>query len=65
MGIVQESVEDRIGMSGLADYLVSMLHGQLAGDDGAAAPVPILQDVQEFAALRRNELGQPPVVRLC
>ena len=38
----------------IADDLVPVFDGQLAGDDGRAAAVPIVDDLQEIAPLRRR-----------
>ena len=46
MGIVHEAIENGIGDGGIADDLVPVLDGELAGYDGRAAAVAILHDLQ-------------------
>jgi hypothetical protein len=62
IGVVQETVEDGVGDGGIADDLVPAIHGQLAGDDGGASLVAILDDLEQVAALLVVELLGSPVV---
>ena len=63
MGVVHEAVEDGVGDGWIGDHLVPMLHIDLAGYDRAAASVPIVEDLQEVAALIGRRVGEPPVVK--
>ena len=45
------AIGDGIGQGRIADGLVPMLDGQLAGDDGGGAAVPVFEDFQQVAAL--------------
>jgi len=49
--IVDQAVEDGVGQGGIADHVMPAIHRQLAGDQGRAAPVPVLYDVEQIAAL--------------
>jgi hypothetical protein len=64
VGIVDEAVEDGIGNGRIADHVVPVIDGNLAGDDRRSLLVSILDDFQEIAALLVGELLRPPVV-LC
>lgn len=62
MGVVNQSVKDSVAQGGVADDLVPFLDGQLAGNQGRAQVVAILQDLQDVPALLVGEVGQSPVV---
>lgn len=49
--IVDETVEDGICQSGIADGLMPMVDGELAHDDGGTPSVAVLEDLQQIAAL--------------
>lgn len=50
MHIVDETVEDGICQSGIADGLMPMVDGELARDDGGTPSVAVLEDLQQIAA---------------
>ena len=62
VGVVDQAVEDGIGDGRVADDLVPVLDGQLAGDDGRAAIMAIVHDFQQVAALLGGEGGKAPIV---
>ena len=62
MGIVNETVEDRIGVGWVVDDLMPAVHGELGCDDGRAAAVSLFEDFQEIVTRRRVERLQPPIV---
>ena len=62
VGVVDEAVEDGVGDGGIADDLVPVLDGHLAGDDGRAAPVPVVDDLQQVAALLGGQGREAPIV---
>jgi hypothetical protein len=47
MGVVNEAVEDGIGISRVADEGVPFVDRDLAGEDGRAAPITFLEDLLE------------------
>ena len=63
MGIVHEAVKDGVGDGWVGDHFVPVLYIYLAGHDGAAASVPIIEDLQKVAALIGRHIGEPPVVK--
>src|SRR5260370_23744092 len=62
MGVVDDAVEDGVGDGRLAGGLVPSVDRDLAGGEGCAAAVALLDDLQEIAALVGPERFEPPVV---
>ena len=48
MGVVDEAIEDGVGIGWIADDLVPAVHGDLAGDDGRFAAVSFFEELQEI-----------------
>lgn len=59
---VDQAVEDDVSVGGIADQRVPLIDGELAGDDGGAAAVAVLEDLQEVVAGRGVERLEAPVV---
>jgi hypothetical protein len=59
---MHEAVEDGIGVGGIADQVMPTLDGRLAGDDGQAAAVSLLDDFEQILARLGVERLQPPIV---
>ena len=49
-------------MVGIGDDLVPVIDRHLAGDDGRAALMPVVHDLEEIAALLGGERSEAPVV---
>lgn len=62
MGVVDEAVEDGVGVGGLADHRVPGRDGQLAGDDRGSPSVAVLEDFEEVVPALSPERLQAPVV---
>src|SRR5579863_896500 len=62
VSVVHEPVEDGVGDSRVGDGLMPLLDWNLAGHDRRAAPVPIVNDLQEVTPLIRRQIGKTPVV---
>ena len=62
MGVVNEAVEDCIGVGWIADHRVPVLDGELAGDDGGTTPVAVLENLEQIVAGLGVERLQSPVV---
>ena len=62
MSVLNEPVEDGIAEGGLADHVVPVFQRQLAGDQGGATSVAVLEDLEQVAALWIGERGEPEVV---
>ncbi len=62
MGVVNETVEDGVGKSRIADRLVPVAHGELAGEEGGAHAVAVLHHLEQVGSLRVGERLQREVV---
>ena len=60
-----EPVEDGVSDGGIADPFVPGVDGVLAGDEGGAAPLAVVEDLEEEAVLVGLEGRQSPIVDLC
>jgi len=49
--IVNETVENGVGDGWVGDHLVPVIDGNLAGNDGGATLVPVIDDLEKVAAL--------------
>jgi len=62
VGAVDEAIEDGVGECRIADHVVPMIDGHLAGDDGGSLLIAIFDDLEEIAALLVVELLGTPIV---
>ena len=62
MGVVNETVEDRIGVGRVVDDVMPAVHGELGCDDGRAAAVSLLEDFQKIMPGAGVEGLQTPIV---
>ncbi len=62
MGVVNEAVQDRIGVGGIADDLVPAIHGELGRDNRRAAAVSLLEDFEQIVTGGGVERLQSPIV---
>ena len=62
MGVVHEPIENGVGDGRIGDCLVPVIDRQLAGHNGRAAVVPILDDLKDVATLLLGEGGEAPIV---
>jgi len=51
VGVMHQPIEDGVGEGGIADRGVPLLDGDLAGDDGGAALISIVDDLEQIAAV--------------
>ena len=63
MGIVNEEVEDGVGIGWIADDFMPTVDWKLRGDHGGAAPIAIFEDFKEIMPGGGIERLQPPVVK--
>lgn len=63
MGIVNEAVQDGIGVGIVADRVMPGGHRKLAGDDGGAAAIAIFQDLKQVVTCLSIEGLKAPVVQ--
>jgi len=59
---VKEAVADGVGQSGVGEVVMPLGWRELAGDDGRAGAIAILEDLEEVAALLILDRGEAPVV---
>ena len=62
MGVVEEAVEDGVAEGGIADDIVPVLDGHLVGEQGAAAGVAVVEDLEKVMPPLSGEGGEAPVV---
>ena len=62
MGVVDEPVEDGVGVGRVTDDLMPFIDGDLAGKEGRAAAVAFFEDLVEVAAGAGVEGVEAPIV---
>ena len=62
MGVVKDAVANGVGQRRVADVRVPLFGEQLAGDDGGAQAVAIVEDFVQVMALLLLERGQSEVI---
>src|SRR5215813_15157128 len=62
MSIVDDAVEDGVGEGGLTDQIVPAVDRDLAGDQGGAAAVAVLDDLEHIVTLLGPEGLEAPIV---
>ena len=62
MGVVNEAVEDGVGISRVADKGVPFVDRDLAGEDGRAASVAFLEDLVAVTTGSGIERFEAPIV---
>ena len=61
--VVHQPIQNGVGNGRVGDGFVPVLDRQLAGHKGAAATMPVIDDLQQITALARRQAGKPPVVQ--
>ena len=62
MRVVEETVEDGVAEGGIADDIVPVLDGDLAGEQRATAGIGVVEDFEEVVPSLARERSEPPVV---
>src|SRR5450759_3898271 len=62
VSVVNEAIQDSVAEGGVADDVVPVFDGDLAGNDGRGATVAIIKDLQKVAPFGRIENRKAPVV---
>ncbi len=60
--MVYEPVEDRVAEGGIADDVVPVLDGELAGDEGGSTRVAVLKDFEQISTFDLIERLESEVV---
>jgi hypothetical protein len=53
VSVVDDAIEDGIGIGWIADEVVPFVQGDLAGDDGRSAAVAFFEDFEEIVPCRQ------------
>ena len=53
VSVVNETIQDGVAECWVADNVVPMFNGDLAGDDGGGATVAVIEDLQKVASFGR------------
>ena len=61
MSVVNEAVQDRVGVCRVRYDLMPAVHGKLGGDDGRAAAIALFQDFEQIVTGGGVERLQAPV----
>ena len=59
---MNEAIQDGVAEGGVADDVVPVFDGDLAGNDGRGATVAIIKDLQKVAPFGRIENRKTPVI---
>ena len=62
MCVIEQAVEDGVAEGGIADDVVPVLDGDLAGEQRAAAGVAVVEDLEEVVSSLAGERSESPVV---
>jgi len=62
MGVVDEAVEDGVGIGWVADDLVPFVDRDLAGQDGRTAAISLFEDLVEITASTGVERFKTPII---
>jgi hypothetical protein len=62
VGVVDDAIENGVGIGGIADQLMPFVDGNLAGDDGRSAAVAFFENLEEIVTSGGIEGLETPVV---
>ena len=62
MRAMDDAVENGIGKRGITQVFVPAIDRQLAGDDGRAVAVSVIQDLEQILALQIFESDEAPII---
>jgi hypothetical protein len=62
VGVVDDAIEDGVGVGGIADDLVPFVDGDLAGDDGRSSTITFFEDFEEVMTSGGIERLETPIV---
>jgi hypothetical protein len=62
VGVVDDAVQDGVGVGWIVDDVVPAVDRDLAGDDGGPAAIPFFEDLEEIAPGAGVEGLAPPIV---
>lgn len=62
MCVVHEAVEDGVGEGGVSEDVVPVIERELAGDDGRALGVPVVEDLEAIGSFTVTQGGESEVI---
>ncbi len=62
MGVVNEAIQNGVGVCWVRDNFVPAIHGKLRGDDRRAAAITLFEDFEQVVAGRGVERLEAPIV---
>jgi hypothetical protein len=62
VGVVDDAVEDGVGVSWIADDMVPFVDRELAGDDRGSSPMAFFEDFQQIMSCGGIERFETPIV---
>ena len=62
MRIVNEAVEDAVGNGGIADLIMPVSQGDLAGQDSGAGGVTVVADFEKVTTFRVGQRSHCPII---
>lgn len=62
MGVMDEAIQDRVGVGGVANNLMPSYHGELRGDDRRSASIALFEDFEQIVASAGVERFEAEVV---
>jgi hypothetical protein len=62
VGIVDDAVQDGVGVGWIVDDVMPAVDWDLAGDDGGPAAIPFFEDLEEIAPCASVQGLEPPIV---
>ena len=62
MGIVDDTIEDGVGVGGIANQFVPFVDRDLAGDDGCSSAIAFFEDFEEVVTSGSIEGFETPVI---
>jgi len=63
MGVVNEAIQNGIGVGRIPDQIEPACHGELAGHHGGAATVAVLEDLEQMVAGVAVERFKAPIIQ--
>ena len=61
--VIEETVQDGVAEGGIANDIVPVLDGDLAGEQRATAGIAVVKDLEEVVSSLAGERSEPPVIK--
>ena len=60
--VVDDAIEDGVGVGWITDQIVPFIEGDLAGDDGGSPAVAFFEDFEKVVPCGGVERFEPPII---